>query len=304
MNAKRLVSTSVVGVRSRTNAIRRLLTLEADRAFFLALSELGRRYAQVAPSPGERPASMGLSGFELRVFSQNGEDGVLAEILRRIGAPGRFFVEFGIESGREGTCVYLADVAEWRGLFIEAHPEFYRQLERKYVRSPRIDTIHAMVTPDNIEALFKRAGVLPEPDVVSIDINGADYWVWEAITSYRPRVVVIEYNGAIDPRRRLVQPRDRTSWDGTEFFGASLAAMQTLGDGKGYRLVHTEMAGLNAFFVREDVAGGQFPEVDEAAARSFPNYFLRGYRHPPAHPGRSYLDLDSGALVSVGESHA
>ncbi len=65
---------------------------------------------------------MTLSRFELRVLSQNGEDGVLAEIFRRVGAPARYFVEFGIESGRQGNCVYLADLAEWTGLFIEAPP--------------------------------------------------------------------------------------------------------------------------------------------------------------------------------------
>ncbi len=303
MDHSQLLSTFLVGVRSRTNAIRRLLTLESDRAFYLSLWELAQRYAQVASTPAEPPADLSLSRFELRVCSQNGEDGVLAEIFRRIGLPVRCFVEFGIESGREGTCVYLADVAGWRGLFIEADPALYRQLARKYMRSARVETMHALVTTDNVEALFERAGVPQEPDVVSIDINGADYWVWEAITNYHPRVVVIEYNAAIDPHRRLVQPRHQVSWDGTEFLGASLAAVQALGEDKGYRLVHTEMSGLNAFFVREDLATNRFPDSDGVAARGFPNYWLRGYRHPRAHRGQSYLDLDTGELIPAADAH-
>ncbi len=134
-----------------------------------------------------------------------------------------------------------------------------------------------MVTPTNIEEIFSRAGVPAEPDVLSIDIDGGDYWIWEAIANYRPRVVVVEYNSTIDPGRRLVQPRERTSWDGTDFFGASLAALRALGESKGYRLVHTELTGLNAFFVREDLAGERFSQADRVPARGFPNYFLRVY---------------------------
>ena len=294
----------LVRLRTQIGIVRQLLTFETDRAFYLALSELGHRYARVGVEPGERDSTTSLSAFELRVLSQNGEDGVLAEIFRRIGAPARFFVEFGVESGREGTCVYLADVAEWAGLFIEANPPFYRELAHKYAASAGVVTSQAMVTPANVEQLFKSAGVPSEPDVLSIDIDGGDYWVWEAITSYKPRVVVVEYNATIDSHRRLVQPREQTGWDGTDFFGASLAALQALGESKGYRLVHTELAGLNAFFVREDLAGDRFPKLALASARGFPNYFLRGYRHPRSSANSSfYLDIDTGELVPAAESH-
>jgi hypothetical protein len=196
----------LVGLRTRTNIVRRLMTFETDRTFYLALSELGQRYAQVGAEPGERHSTTSLGAFELRVLSQNGEDGVLAEIFRRIGAPARFFVEFGVESGREGTCVYLADIAEWAGLFIEAAPSFYRELENKYAASAAVRTSKAMVTPANVEELFNRGGVPSEPDVLSIDIDGGDYWVWEAIVNYRPRVVAradrLGWNGLL---RRLAR---------------------------------------------------------------------------------------------------
>jgi hypothetical protein len=279
------------------------MSFETDRAFYLALSELGRRYAQVGTEPGDRHATGSLGAFELRVLSQNGEDGVLAEIFRRIGAPARFFVEFGVESGREGTCVYLADIAEWNGLFIEADPSLYRMLGHKYAPVAGVITSEAMVTPANAEELFHRAGVPAEPDVLSIDIDGGDYWAWEAIVNYRPRVVVIEYNAAIDPRRRLVQPRERAGWDGTDFYGASVAALQALGESKGYQLVHTELAGVNAFFVRADLAGERFSEGDHVRVRGVPNYFLRGSHHPRSSSADSfYLDIDTGEFVAAAES--
>jgi hypothetical protein len=139
-----------------------------------------------------------------------------------------------------------------------------------------------------------------EPTLVSIDVDGGDYWIWEAIEAYTPRVLIIEYNSALDPDRRLVQPREKPGWDGTDYFGASLAAMVSLGERKGYRLVHTELSGVNAFFVRQDLAEDRFPAVEDVLVRGRPNYFQRGYGHP-AHAGaRRYLDLDSGEEVDVG----
>ena len=281
--------------------IKRILTLDTDRAVYLALSRLRERYALVAPEPAEAPADPALSPFELRVFSQNGEDGVLAEILRRVGAPARHFVEFGVESGREGNCVYLADVAGWRGLFMEAGEEMFRLLQDKYAAQDGVQTIRARVTARNVEALFAQAGVPEEPDVVSIDVDGQDYWIWEAIEGYRPRVMIVEYNSAIDPRRKLVQPDEPDrSWDGTDRYGASLAALEALAERKRYRLVHTDLSAVNAFFVRADLAEHGFPEPGDVAVRGTPNYYQRGIRHPDARGARRYLDLDSGRLVSDG----
>ncbi len=283
------------------DASKRVLSLQSDRSLYLTLSELRHRHNEIAARSSQLREGADLTPFELRAFSQNGEDGVLAEILRRIGAPTRFFVEFGIESGREGNCVYLADVAGWQGLFMEADEQLYRLLERKYVARPRVRTLCARVGRENVEELFARAEVPQEPDVLSIDIDGQDYWIWEAIEGYRPRVVVIEYNSAIDPRRRWVQPDDPSRpWEGTEYGGASLGALQRLAERKGYRLVHTELTGLNAFFVRTDLAGEAFPGQEDVPARGVPNYFLSGYRHPAAKPGTRYLDLDSGQLVDHG----
>jgi len=261
--------------------------LETDRALLLSLSELARRYREL-----ELPAEGGpLSAFELRCFSQHGEDGVIAELLRRIGIETRFFVEFGVESGREGNCVFLADVQGWSGLFIEADEHLYRALARKYERNPRVQSVNAEVTAGNIESLFAAAGTPPAPDVMSIDIDGADYWVWEAITAYRPRLVVIEYNAALPSGRRLVQPVEHAEpWDGTDYFGASLEALVELGERKGYRLVHTELAAINAFFVDTELHATGLPQADEVEQRGEPNYFLQGYQHPRDRRRRRYVE--------------
>jgi glycosyltransferase involved in cell wall biosynthesis len=270
--------------------------LVSDRARFASLAALHRAHMEVGAGPPAASRTDGLDGYELRGFSQNGEDGVLAEILTRIGAENRFFVEFGIESGREGTCVYLADVAGWNGLFIEADPDMHRGLSDRYAANDRVQTVHALVTPANVEQLFADAGVPESLDVLSIDVDGSDYWIWDALHAYRPRVVVIEYNSALPADARLAQPRDHGRWEGTDFQGASLGAMVRLGTQKGYRLVHTETSGVNAFFVRNELAGARFPAPESIPKRK-PNYFQIGYRHPPDTNGRRYIDLDTGELV-------
>jgi hypothetical protein len=271
--------------------------LDADRARYASLAALHRAHMEAGAWPGVGSRDDGLEGYELRGFSQNGEDGVLAEILARIGVENRFFVEFGIESGREGNCVYLAELAGWNGVFIEAAPDMYRELSGRYAANTRVHTLQALVTPTNVEQLFAEAGVPEGLDILSVDVDGADYWIWEALEAYRPRIVVIEYNSALPAEIRLAQPPDHGSWDGTDFQGASLGAMVELGAQKGYRLVHTETSGVNAFFVLDELAAGRFPAPESIPKRE-PNYFQIGYHHPPDTNGRRYLNLDTGRLVS------
>jgi len=263
--------------------------LETSRATLLALAELARR----TPLP---PGGLPLALYELRVFSQNGEDGVLAEILKRCGTSSEFFVEFGAARGVENNCALLADVNGWRGLFIEGDEDEYRHLESKYRGSARVTTRHALVTPENVETLFAEAGVPDEPDVLSIDVDGPDYWLWKAIESYRPRVVVAEYNAMLGLERALVRPEHATGgWDETVWFGASLRALELLGERKGYGLVHTDLSGLNAFFVRADLPG-EFPAADEVVRRA-PNYLLSAITHKPDPHNRPFFDVEKGEEV-------
>jgi hypothetical protein len=230
-----------------------------------------------------------LTRFERQVFSQNGEDGVVAEILRRIGAPGRWFVEFGAGWGFEGICVALADVLGWSGLFIESDPIAFGELRRKYGAEPRVRTLEAVVDAANVEELFTSAGVPTDLDVLSIDVDGNDWWIWRAITSFRPRLLVIEYNGNLDPTAELVKPYDPTSqWDFTVWFGASLGAYERLAEAKGYTLVHTDLRGVNAFFVRDDLLDAFGPV---ASPRRVANYDLCGKRFPGDPDAMRWVDL-------------
>jgi hypothetical protein len=241
----------------------------------------------------EAPAP--LTSFERSVHSQNGEDGVIAEILSRVGAPSRWFVEFGIEDGSQGNCVALAR-AGWAGLFIECDDDNYAILADRWRDSPQVRTLHAMVTADTVNALFAGAGVPAEPDLLSIDVDGNDYWIWAALEGYRPRVVVVEYNASLDPAATVAMPRDDDHrWDGTDYFGASVGALRHLAGQSGYRLVHTDSVGVNAFFVRNDLAA-PFP-AEEHVPLHPPGYGDGGHRRDPQ--ARLFVDVRTGEPLAA-----
>jgi hypothetical protein len=226
-----------------------------------------------------------LTKFEYQVFSQFGEDGVLQEIFRRIGTTNRFFVEFGVEDGSETNSTYLL-YKGWNGLWIDGGSENIAAIHRSCSRAiakGQLIAMESFITAENIESLFARANVPAEFDMLSIDIDRNDYYIWKAITKYRPRVVMIEYNSIFRPGDHFVVDYDANAmWDKSSNFGASLESMVQLGEEKGYKLVCSSFAGLNAFFVREDVMGDHFTGPFTAANHyEDPKYYLYTKRGHP-----------------------
>ncbi len=220
---------------------------------------------------------LSLARFEQQVCSQTGEDGVINEIFRRIGTTDRFFVEFGVEDGLENNTHYLLHRG-WSGFWIEGNPVACETIESNFAGSiadGKLRVRNAFITSENIESLFGDADIPTEFDLLSIDIDGNDYWVWSAIKKFRPRVVVIEYNAHYLADHSWIMPYDPNHrWSSTSYYGASLKALEHLGLEKGYRLVGCSLTGLNAFFVREDLAGELFPMNRSAEYHYQP---LRGY---------------------------
>jgi hypothetical protein len=253
------------------------------------MAELSRHLEEAARLAREQLALerkrrlVGLQAFERRVYSQNGEDGILEEILRRIGVSGRFFVEFGVETGAECNCARLAREENWSGLFMEADPVLFVALAESYRVLPAVRCVHAIISSDNIEQLLADNGVPEEFGVLSIDIDGNDYWVRKAIRRWGPQVVVIEYNASHPPERRWVMAENPSHrGDGTDYYGASLRSLATLGQEKGYTLVGTDSVGVNAFFVRSDLATlERFPDPSVAYHYTPPRFGKYQNGHPP-----------------------
>ncbi len=181
-----------------------------------------------------------LRAHERQVYSQNGEDGTLAQIFACIGTTNRTFVEFGAWDGLHlSNTAHLRIDHGWSGLLMEGDPER---------RSEIVET--EFVTAENIDALLSRYAIPEQFDLLSIDIDGNDYWVWKALTRHQPRVVVIEYNIFFGVGVSKTVPYHATRvWDHSTYCGASLAALEKLGREKGYTLVHTDSYAPNAFFI-------------------------------------------------------
>jgi hypothetical protein len=195
------------------------------------------------------------SGY--RVYSQADEDGILHEIFRRIGEGKRTFLELGVGNGLENNTLFLL-IQGWSGIWIEGSErkvaasrknlaaqiaEGRLQLERNFITAPTIDKKIASLTAGR------------EIDLLSIDLDGNDYYILEAIHSISPRVIVAEYNAKFPPDIPwIIEYNQSHRWDGTDYFGASLKSLEVLLAGRGYSLVGCSVLGTNAFFVRTDLA--------------------------------------------------
>lgn len=202
-----------------------------------------------------------LNRHEFKVFSQSGEDGIIEEIFKRIGETNKIFVEFGVGDGTENNSLYLF-LKNWRGYWLDGNLSSINKIKSRYdflLKPGKLLAQHRFITAENIEMALGDLGIPKEFDFLSIDIDGNDYWVWQAIVNYSPRVVAIEYNGNLGPEIKWVMKyQPDYVWRGTSYFGASLKSLELLGASKKYKLVGCSFTGTNAFFVREDLIGDSF----------------------------------------------
>lgn len=209
-------------------------------------------------------------------YSQNGEDGMLAELFRRIGPGTRTFVEFGVGDGMQCNTRALAEDG-WTGVWLEADEHLARAAQEK--APPGVRVFHRFLTRENVAATLAEAGVSRNVDLLSIDVDGNDYHLWQALLGLEARAVVIEYNASREPGVDWVMPYDpEHRWDLTDHFGASLDALANLS--ADYRLVACDAQGVNAFFVRGDASA--FPAPGDVHHHYMsPKYCGLAFGHPP-----------------------
>ncbi|MBN1363965.1 MAG: FkbM family methyltransferase [Syntrophaceae bacterium] len=190
--------------------------------------------------------------FEKKIYSQNGEDGIIETIFDRIGTTNKFFVEFGCGNGEECNTRYLKEHKGWKGIQMDSDSSFPQRIKKEFINA------------DNVNEIFLKYKIPGTFDLLSIDIDGNDYHVWKALKKYRPRVVIIEYNCLFPPNYDFVMKYDpdykwdNSMWFGTSNIGASLLALQKLGTDKGYSLIGINSSTVNAFFVINTLAKKYF----------------------------------------------
>ena len=242
----------------------------------LAIIERDRYVKEILSDPRYENKKR-LEKYGFKVYSQNDEDGIIQEIFIRIGQSPRTFVEFGVENGLENNTLKLL-LEGWSGLWIDANEQYVSQINAKFgdvISDGRLRVKAAFIDRDNINNLIETY-FSGEIGMLSIDIDGNDIHILEAINAVNPRVVIVEYNGKFPPPMSIAQRYNPTHrWNGTDYGGSSLEAITKVAARKGYSLVGCGIVGVNAFFVRNDLVGDKFFEPFTAENHYQPaRYFL------------------------------
>jgi len=246
-----------------------------ERTRELVGAMLARQVVQV-----QQPAS--LAEVEFRVHSQFGDDGIIQWLVARLPSLPKRFVEFGVEDYTEANTRFLTVNNGWRGLVMDGSEENMRRLRRRpWFWRHGLDARTCFVTRENVDGLIADWAKGEGIGLLHIDVDGNDYWLWEAIVSVKPGIVIVEYNALFGAERAITIPyaanfRRFAAHSSGLYFGASLLALADLGTRKGYALLGSNSAGNNAYFVREDLLGQELLPVP--AAQAFVEPAFRDHR--------------------------
>lgn len=245
-------------------------------------------------------ACTSLADSEFRVFSQFGEDGILQYLIARVPVEEEVFVEFGVGSYRESNTRFLLVENNWRGLVMDggtAHIEFLEASSLSWRHT--VTARSAFITAENVNDEIRAGGVSGDIGLLSVDIDGNDYWVIQALDVVSPRILVAEYNSLFGPTAPVSIPYQPTFDRGSAhyshlYWGASIAALTHVAEAKGYSLVGSNRAGNNVFFVRNDVLGS-IPSLSPQDA-----WVANAYRDSRAEDGSlSYLTGRAEQLAAI-----
>ena len=202
---------------------------------------------------------------EFQVFSQFGEDGIIQYLIHHIPISNKTFVELGVGNYEESNTRFLLMNNNWKGLIVNQGTEHLEYLQSEMGKSLRylhqLEAVSSYITKKNVNEIISQTGIRGDIGLLSIDLDGVDYWIFEAITTISPRILIIEYDSVFGDTKAITVPyKDdfdrRVEHYSNLYFGASLKALCLLAKKKGYIFVGSNSAGNNAFFVRKDVARG------------------------------------------------
>ncbi|MCC7119855.1 MAG: hypothetical protein IT310_15120 [Anaerolineales bacterium] len=254
---------------------------------------------------------------EFKVFSQFGDDGILQYLIHHTQPAVKKFIEFGASDYLEANTRFLLMNDNWSGLVMDGSRDNMDRLKQSdlYWRHD-LQAMDAFVNRENINSLFESAGFRGEIGLLSIDIDGNDYWVWEAIQAVAPVIVTVEYNSVFGAAHAVTVPYDpgfeRTKAHFSNlYWGASLKALCVLADRKGYAFVGCNSNGNNAHFVRKDKVG-RLPiksveegyvesKFRESRDRSGHLTFVGGAARLEIIKDLQVFDVEQGVLVRLGE---
>ena len=266
----------------------------------------------------KRQAYENIQDAEFKVFSQFGEDGIIQYLIHNVAPLSHTFIEFGVEDYREANTRFLLINDNWQGLVIDGSVPNVEAIKQDGIYWQHdLTAVQQFITAENINATIRGAGFTGEIGILSIDIDGNDYWVWEAIDVVSPAIIIVEYNSVFGRERAVTIPYD-PSFNRTKahpsnlYFGCSLRALDLLAGRKGYIFVGSNSAGNSAYFVRRDKVGkmkplgveagyveSRFRESRDAQGRLT---YLSGDARRRAIKEMPVLDLEENKVGKLGEN--
>jgi hypothetical protein len=219
-----------------------------------------------------------IKNSEFSIFSQFGEDGIIQCLVNSIEIENKTFIEFGVEDFSESNCRFLMMKDNWQGFVIDGSKRNISRLVKSYYYwKYDLQAICAFVDQDNVEDLLDLSGFDHDLGILSIDLDGVDYFILSTITRFKPRILICEFNPIFGPTRKVTVPYDKEfqrfkyHYSG-QYWGASLSAINDVAVGLGYGLIGTNSAGHNAFFVRHDLIKPPFRRTSPEDAFDSPTY--------------------------------
>ena len=209
----------------------------------MRLDEIKMNQGQLLAALSDGKASKRLADYEFRIFSQWGEDGIIQHLTKVIDIKNKAFIEFGVQDFSESNCRYLLMKDDWDGFVIDGSSENMTRLrESYYYYKHNLVAIDAFITKDNINELLARSGFSEDIGILSVDLDGNDYYILQAIKNFQPSILICEYNAVFGPTRKISVPYDPEFIRSRKhhshlYYGASLGAMAHLANLKGYSLV-------------------------------------------------------------------
>jgi len=294
--------------RLASNVLELPLALDAVR---LAIGSMEARTVRAASFQTIRDA-------EFKVFSQWGEDGIIQFLVNNLDIRKRTFIEFGVEDFSESNCRFLMMKDQWQGFVIDGSSANMARLRGSYYYwQHRLTGRAAFITRENIASLLEESGFEKDPGILSVDIDGVDYHVLEALQEWHPSIIIVEYNDAFGWHRPVTVPYDpsfvrRQKHPSDQYWGANLPAFLHLLGGRDYALAGINSVGSNAFFVRRDRLNNAVREVSllscvrDASFRDSrgPNgelTFLAGLDRAKAMATMPLVDVSNGANLLVSD---
>lgn len=199
--------------------------------------------------------SMDIQDYEFKVTSQNGEDGIIQYLIQKYNIKNKSFIEFGVESYNEANTRFLLQSNNWSGLVIDGNEESMRNLKASTLGwKYDLTAVSSFITRENINKIIKEAGFSGNIGILSVDIDGNDYWVLEAIDCVEADILILEYNSLFGPNAKISTIYDPAFVRGQKhysnlFYGASISALCELANKKGYSLLGSNNFGNNLFFI-------------------------------------------------------